>query len=95
MLEGLRETRSCEVVIWERIWARAASQSVVVGVLVTRARRAVVLGERAGKVGGVNVVGVRVVDVEDAGAGRNVESVDGGGPVLWAVANAGAGAEAS
>ena len=83
VVEGLAAPRSRDVVIWFRICERAASQSVVVGVLATRARRAVVLAERAGKVGGRKVEGLVVVEVEGWGA-------DAGD-----VANAGAGAEGS
>ena len=63
-VEGLPAARSRDVVIWDRICARAASQSVLVGVLMTRARRAVVLAERGGKAGAWKVEGVAVGEFE-------------------------------
>lgn len=83
------------VVIWERIWARADSQAV--GVVVTRARRAVVLAERGGLVGGWKVEVEVEVEVEGAGAAMNVEfvEVEVGGTDAGVLGSAGEGAEGS
>lgn len=90
-MAGLGKTRSWVVVIWERICRRAASKVGGVGVLVTRARRAVVLAEREENVvGALSVVGV------DVGGGRLVvEALEVGGANARSVESAEAGAEDS
>lgn len=90
-LDGLGKARSWVVVIWERICRRAASKLGGVGVLVTRARRAVVLAERGGNVVG----GLYAAGAAARGGRSDVEVIGGGGADAGAVAIAGPGAEDS